>query len=79
MMIKRYKSIYQDPDSYFDTVRWCLEYVTEYTKNGGDFDPFKILTGTDNNKSKLNTETLYFLDQLENLVLEYRKTRQKLL
>ena len=72
-------SIYKDLDTYISTIHWAMEYTIEYQKNGGDFDPFKILTGTDSRQSKLNTESLNFLAQVENLVDEFRKTRKKYL
>ena len=74
-----YKSVYDDLKSYIDTIRFAMEYTIEYQKSGAGFDPFKVLTDTDDNKSKLNRESLNFLHEIEELIEQYRKTRKKFL
>lgn len=71
------ESIFNDTDGYIKSILFALDYVAEYQKNGGGFDPFKILTDTDDKKSKLNRESLAFLHEIENVIDEYRKTTKK--
>lgn len=73
------ESIYNDFDGYINTIQWARDFTIQYQINGGSFDPFKILTGTDDRQSKLNTESLNFLHEIESCVDQFRKTRKKYL
>lgn len=74
-----YKSIYADFESYNSTIQFAMDIVKEYETSGHYFDPFKILTDTMDRKTRLAVESMNFINDLENLILEYRDARKKCL
>ena len=68
-----------DIDNLNNNILWALEYISEYKKSGGDFDPFTLLTGTENRKQKLYYESLQFLIDLERAANDYIDARRKCL
>lgn len=74
-MLKHEKEMIENITS---AATWAAEYIAQYQKNGADFDPFALLAGTDNRQSKIFTESIAFLHDLEEIAENYRKTRDKI-
>lgn len=64
-------------DNVLSVAKWAAEYIEEYEKSGHDFDPFKVLSGTDDKKSKLFTESINFLHELEETAETFKTIRHK--
>ena len=58
---------------------WAIDYIEEYLKSGEAFDPFEILTGTENKRTKLFYDCCVFLDELDNVTKQFTKIRNKYL
>lgn len=65
-----------DIEKLNNTLKWCLEYMADFQKSGEDFDPFRILTGQDSKGSKLNTEILNFLSDIDDRLYDFLETRK---
>lgn len=65
-------------DNVLSAAKWAAEYIAEYEKSGREFDPFKVLSGTDDKKSKLFTESINFLHEIEETAESFRKTRDRI-
>ena len=61
------------------TVKWARDYITDYQKNGCYFDPFKALTGTEDKQQRMFGECVNFLSEVENLIEQFDKTRNKII
>jgi len=59
------------------TAQWALDYIREYQKTGENFDPFAVLTDTENRQQKLFRECCDFLDDLETITNRFIDTRKK--
>ena len=57
-------------------IKWAEDYITE---NSGCFDPFKVLTGTEDKQQKLFGECVNFLSEVENLIEQFDNTRNKII
>ena len=56
---------------------WAAEYIKEYNKSG-DFNPFALLTGTQDKKQQIFCECCDFLQTLEEATEKFRRTRDKI-
>ena len=60
-----------------NTISWCNEYIAYY-RAGNYFDPLKYLQDDIDKRDKLFVECIDYLDSLESMIDQFKKTRDKL-
>jgi len=71
------QSMKAEQENIINAMRWAAEYITEYNRSGGGFDPFAALTET-NKKQRhfINCVDLY--EELARVTEAFREARARI-
>ena len=68
-----------DIETLNNKINYAMDVIIDYRKNGPEFDPLAVLTGTENRQTKLFISSVEFLQNIAEAVDHYNAIQKKLL
>lgn len=68
-----------DIEKLNNKINYAMDVIIDYRKNGPEFDPLAILTGTETRQDKFFYESCFFLDNIAEAVNNYNNALKNLL
>ncbi len=69
----------KDIETLNNKINYAMDVITDYRKNGEGFDPFRVLTGTENRQTKIYISSIEFLQNIAEAVDHYNAAQKKFL